>query len=221
MESLDETNALLRQILNQLAQPKLGFTEAPTLFWIYANRSNNCLWYTMKNGKEIVPIEATALTAYLKEIKFEKVTRRNKEETKLRVYLKGDRYYCIESGYDTHFSKSLLSCIASLNPEKLVAAPITISPTTGTDDSVLFCRCYYKDEPIFAPYNEETNWREIAVKAKANCPKKPNNFFPQHPDEIAPQHSEQLMSKHGELTEEDSKGFPERLTDPTDWIPES
>ena len=167
-----EATILLRQILEVLSKPKLGFCDAPSTVWIYANRSNNCLWYTIVNGDQIVPIDSTALTAYLLEIKFEKVTRRNKEETKLRVYLKGDRYYCIEPGYDTHFSKGLLSCIASLSIEQVLSNPITISPSAGSDDSVLFCRCYYKDEPIFAPYNEHTDWRNVAMRAKMICPRK-------------------------------------------------
>lgn len=167
-----EATVILRQILEALSKPKLGFTDAPSTFWIYANRSNNCLWYTIVNGNEIVPLEAAALTAYLQEIKFEKVTRRNKEEIKLRVYLKGDRSYCIESGHDTNFSKGLLSCIVALNIEQVLNAPITICPTAGADDSVLFCRCYYKDKLIFAPYNEHTDWRNVAMRAKMVCPRK-------------------------------------------------
>ena len=171
LQQVQETNYLLRQLLAQASKPKLGFCDAPNLFWIYANRSNNCLWYTLKSGSEIVPIEHDAITAYLEEIKFEKVTRKNKEITKLRVFLRGDRQYCIECGHDTNFAKGLLCAIASLSLEKVLAHPITITPQPGDDGDVLFCRCFYQDEVIFASYSEETNWRDIAIKAKSNCPK--------------------------------------------------
>lgn len=172
LQQVQETNYLLRQMLAQMSKPKLGFTDTPDLFWVYANRNNNCLWYTIVNENEIVPIQSSAITAFLEEIKFEKVTRNDEEGTKLRVYLRGDRRYCIESGYNTNFAKGLLCAIASLSLEKVLAHPITIAPEAGEKKkSVLFCRCFYQDELIFVPYDENTNFREIATKAKSNCPK--------------------------------------------------
>ena len=97
LTALAQQNALLSQILDQLKQPKLGLVETPSTLWIYANRSNNCPWYTIRDG-EVFPVQQSALTGYLEELKFEKVERRGKEVIKLQAFIKGDRPYCVESG---------------------------------------------------------------------------------------------------------------------------
>ncbi|MBE9178722.1 hypothetical protein IQ268_09130 [Oculatella sp. LEGE 06141] len=164
--ALTRQTELLSAIVNHLKQPQLGLTEAPALMRIYANRSNNCLWYIVHNG-EVVPVTATALTGYLQELRFETVDRRGKPVVKLQAYLKGDRPYCVESGYDSHFSKGLLSAVAALEPQQL-QQPITLSPQPGTDESVLFCRMYAMGNPVKAPYDDQTNWKMVARRAIAN-----------------------------------------------------
>ena len=166
---LKQQNELLTAILAELRQAKaadLGFTDAPTLYRIYANRSNNCLWYTVRAG-EVIPIAHSALTGYLQELKFEQVERRGKPVTKLMTYLKGDRPYCIESGYDSQFSKGLLAAIAQLTSAQLTR-PITIIPQPGEDDAVLFCRVLLNAEPVIATYDDQTNWRDVAQTALKN-----------------------------------------------------
>lgn len=166
LTAIVQQNQLLSQILDQLKQPKLGFCDAPSTLWIYANRSNGCTWYSIRDG-EVSPIEQGALTGYLQDLKFEKVERRGKETIKLQAFIKGDRPYCVESGYDSHFSKGLLSAIATLTPEQL-KLPITISPQPGTtDEAVLFARVYVGSEPVRATYDDETNWRAISQTAIA------------------------------------------------------
>jgi hypothetical protein len=159
-------NELLSQILEQLKQPKLGLTEAPSLVRIYANRSNNCDWYTIRDGV-VVPIAETALTGYLEELRFEKVERRGKEVVKLQAFVRGDRPYCVESGYDSNFSKGLLVAVAALTPQQL-RSPITIAPQPGSDESVLFCRVFTGSELIRSSYDEQTDWRSVSQKALGN-----------------------------------------------------
>lgn len=163
LAAITQQNELLSQILNELRKPQLGLVEAPTLYRIYANRSNNCLWYTVRDG-EVQPIIQTALTGYLQSLKFEKVERRGKEVTKLMLYIRADRSYCIESGYESHFSKGLLATIASLNPEQ-IKLPITVMPQAGEDESVLFCRVFVAGQPIMATYNEQTDFRSLSRQA--------------------------------------------------------
>lgn len=159
-------NELLSQILAQLKQPKLGLVEAPSVLWIYANRSNNCLWYSIRDG-EVAPIQQTALTGYLEELRFEKVERRGKEVVKLQAFVKGDRPYCVESGYDSNFSKGLLAACALLTPQQ-IRSPISISPQAGNDESVLFCRMFAGSELVKASYDEQTNWRAVSQQAINN-----------------------------------------------------
>ena len=155
----------LREILAHLQQPKLGFGEAPALCRIYANRSNGCNWYTVKDG-EAQPIEHASVTSYVTELKFEKVTRRGKETAKLHVCLQGDRPYCIESGHDSHFSKCILSAISVTPKALLQSQPLTIAPQAGDDESVLFARVYIAGNQVVAPYSEQTDWRSVALAAK-------------------------------------------------------
>jgi hypothetical protein len=166
---LKQQNELLTAILVELRQAKpanLGFTDTPLLYRIYANRSNNCLWYTVRAG-EVQPIAHSALTGYLQDLKFEQVERRGKPVTKLMTYLKGDRLYCVESGYDSQFSKGLLAAIAQLTPAQLTH-PITLMPQPGEDDAVLFCRVLLAAELVMASYDDQTNWRDVAQTAMKN-----------------------------------------------------
>jgi hypothetical protein len=94
-------------------------------------------------------------------LKFEKVERRGKEVYKLLTTIQADKLYSLESGYDSHFSKGLLMALAALNAQQ-IQQPITIQPAAGDDDAVLFCRVWAGSEIIKAPYNDDTDWREIA-----------------------------------------------------------
>lgn len=163
LAALAQQNQLLGQILDQLKQPKLGLVETPSTLWIYANRSNNCPWYTIRDG-EVFPVQQSALTGYLTELKFEKVERRGKESIKLQAFFMGDRPYCVESGHDAHFSKGLLSAIAVTTAKQLMQ-PITIAPQPGEDEAVLFCRVFVGSEPVRASYNDDTDWRAISRAA--------------------------------------------------------
>lgn len=158
---------LLTAILLELQKanaPKLGFTEPPTPVWIYANRSNGCNWYRVKDGNP-EPIAHLALTGYLEKVEIEMVERRNKEAEKFRLYLKGDRPYVVESGKDTHFTKGIVAALALMTPSQL-KQPITIMPQAGSDDSVLFCKIFSAGQGIFAPYGEDTNWKNVGKMAR-------------------------------------------------------
>jgi hypothetical protein len=167
LTALNRQQQLLEMILGTLERPKLGFhNDAGTVF-VYCNRSRDCLWYTLDAGNP-VPISHTALTGYLRQLKFEKCQRRGKEVHKLLTTIQGDRLYSLESGHDSHFSKGILSAISILTPQQLLQ-PITIQPVAGDDESVLFCRVWADSEQVKAPYDDSTDWRETAKRAIANC----------------------------------------------------
>ncbi len=156
---------LLKQLVAAINKPKLGLHSEAGSCKIYCNRQHGGLWYTLNGEPSDVP--QTALTGYLKELRFENTERRKKETCKLLITMQADRTYILECGYDTHFSKSLLTAIATLTPEQLYS-PITLQPTPGTsDESVLFCRVWVGSELVMASYNEQTNWQEIWEQALA------------------------------------------------------
>jgi hypothetical protein len=156
---------LLKQLVAAINKPKLGLHSEAGNCKVYCNRHNGYLWYTLNNS-EPSAIADTALTGYLRELKFEKCERRGKEVYKLLVTILADRTYILESGHDTHFAKGLLAAIATLTPQELYA-PVTIQPQPGTDESVLFCRFWIGNELVMANYNEQTEWREISKQAIA------------------------------------------------------
>lgn len=165
LAALTQQNELLAKILSSLNRPHLGLSnQLPGPLKIYANRSNGGLWYSVRDGV-VQPIEAIALTGYLRNLSFEEVERRGKPTHKLLTEIQGDRLYVIESGYDSHFSKGLLAAVATLTAAQL-QQPITLQPQAGQDESVLFCRVYGTDgAPIKATYNDETDWRSISKSA--------------------------------------------------------
>ena len=165
---ISQQNILLQQLVDTLQQGRnLGFGESPKARFIYCNRSNNCLWYWLNDAREVVPISHSALTCYVEKLEFRQVERRGKETWKTHLHVRGDRRYILEAGYDSNFSKSLLSALAALTPEQLQQT-ITIEAQAADSDEVLFCRAYINGDLIFAPWDEQTDWRFIAKRAIAN-----------------------------------------------------
>lgn len=160
----------LRQISAALtAKPQtLGFGPTPkSQVWIFANRTKGGVWYTLDADNKPVIIEHPALTGYLRKLEFKEVVRRKEKTYKLHCYLEADTTYVLESSSVSHFSKGLLSAIASMKPEQL-HVPITIVPSASTEnEEVLFCNIYQGREQIFAPYDEHTDWKTLSRTAVA------------------------------------------------------
>ncbi|MHC0067673.1 hypothetical protein ACWATR_33070 [Nostoc sp. UIC 10890] len=163
LAALMRQEELLKQLVASINKPKLGLHSEAGNCKIYCNRQHGGLWYTL-NG-EPSDISQTALTGYLKELRFENTERRKKETCKLLITIQADRTYILESGYDTHFSKCILAAIATLTPQQLYS-PITLQPQPGTtDESVLFCRVWVESELIMTNYNDQTDWKVTARQA--------------------------------------------------------
>lgn len=165
---LAQQNTLLQQLIDLLQQKQpLGFSEPPYPRYIYCNRSNNCLWYWLNEAREVVPIPQTALTCLVEKLEFKQVERRGKETWKVHLHVRADRRYILEAGYDSNFSKSLLSVLSILTPQQL-QHPLTLEVQAADSDEVLFCRVYISGELIFAPWDENTSWKVVAKRAIAN-----------------------------------------------------
>ncbi|WP_242054177.1 hypothetical protein [Nostoc sp. FACHB-888] len=80
---------LLKQLIASINKPKVGLHSDAGNCRIYCNRHNGSLWYTLNNS-EASAITQTALTGYLKELKFEKCERRGKEVYKLLITIQAD-----------------------------------------------------------------------------------------------------------------------------------
>jgi hypothetical protein len=162
--------------LEAIAHPQqsakaLGFCEAPReSLYVFCNRKHGGVWYSLDENSNPTVIEHGALEGYLKDLKFEKVSRkagRNAEEvSKLHIVIEGDRRYTLECGAQTQFSKGVLSAIATLTPEAISKQTITLVPSPSTDsDDVLFCNVYTGGQRIYAPYDSQTDFRKVAGTA--------------------------------------------------------
>ncbi|MEH2045913.1 hypothetical protein [Nostoc sp.] len=92
LASLMRQEELLKQLVASINKPKLGLHNEAGSCKIYCNRHNGSLWYTLNNG-EPQAIAQSALTGYLKELRFENAERRNKETSKLLTTIQANRTY--------------------------------------------------------------------------------------------------------------------------------
>jgi hypothetical protein len=160
----------LRRIADAQAPPKkLGFGEAPkTTRYVFCNRKHGGVWYSLNDQSQPVNIEHPALTGYIRKLEFKETIRREEKSHKLHCYIEADRMYVLESSATAHFSKGLMSAIAQVTPDEL-KEPITIHPQASTENGeVLFCNLYQGDRQVFAPYDDQTDWKRVAGAAKKN-----------------------------------------------------
>jgi hypothetical protein len=158
----------LRQIKEALAPTKqvLGFGPAPkSQIYIFCNRKNGGVWYTLDSESQPVNIEQQALTGHIRKLEFKETVRRGEKSHKLHCYIEADQLYVLEGSAAAHFSKGLLSAIAFLTPEQL-RQPLTIAPQPSTENAeVLFCNVYQDDKQVFAPYDDQTDWKRVSRNA--------------------------------------------------------
>ncbi|PSB09854.1 hypothetical protein C7B61_11090 [filamentous cyanobacterium CCP1] len=175
-----QQNVLLQQIVDVLKQQStaplqphrkytLGFGESPRPKYIYCNRSQGGLWYSLADdaSRTPQPIAHPALTCLVDRLEFKQVERRGRETWKTHLHVKADRLYILEAGYDSNFSRSLISALSVMTALQL-QQPITIEVQAADTEEVLFCRVYSNGELIFAPWDEQTDWRKVARRAIAN-----------------------------------------------------
>ena len=168
LQQISQQNLLLQQLVDLLRQKQpLGFSEAPRPRYIYCNRSQNCLWYWLNDSREAMPILQTALTCVVEKLEFKQVERRGKDTWKVHLHVRADRRYILEAGYDSNFSKSLLSALSVITAPQL-SQPLTIEVQAADSEEVLFCRVYANGELVFAPWDDSTTWKVVAKRAIAN-----------------------------------------------------
>ena len=167
-------------------QQTLGFGAAPkSQVYVFCNRKNAGVWYTLDSQSQPVNIEYSALTGIIRKLEFKETVRRNEKSHKLHCYIEADQLYVLEGSATAHFCKGLLSAIAFLTTEQL-KEPITIVPQPSTENAeVLFCNVYQDSKQVFAPYDEQTQWKAVsrtaldAVRAANPDPAQPTSQAPQ------------------------------------------
>jgi hypothetical protein len=170
----------LQQLRAELAPAKqlLGFGAAPkSQVYVFCNRKNSGIWYSLDSQSQPVDIEQQSLTGYIRKLEFKETVRRNEKSHKLHCIIEADCLYCLESSSKAHFSKGLLSAIASLPPLAL-RQPITIVPQPSSENGeVLFCNIYQSSKQVFAPYDDQTDWK-LAARAAIDAVRLANGEAP-------------------------------------------
>jgi hypothetical protein len=167
VQALEAIAQQLQKLTEALAPTKqlLGFGEAPkSETYVFCNRNNGGVWYTLNEQNQPNIIEQQALTGYVRKLEFSKVQRRGKETCKLRCTIQAECTYVLESAHDSNFSKGMISAIAFLSPKELRES-ITVVPQASTQSAeVLFCNIYQDGKQVFAPYDDQTDWK-LAARA--------------------------------------------------------
>jgi hypothetical protein len=165
--SLNAIALELRRIADAKAPRQLlGFGPAPkSQVYVFCNRKHGGVWYSLDDKSHPINIEHPALTGIIRKLEFKETIRRNEKSHKLHCYIEADRLYVLESSATAHFSKGLLNAIALLTPSELKQM-VTIVPQPSTENpEVLFCNLYQGDKQVFAPYDEQTDWKRVSRTA--------------------------------------------------------
>ena len=92
LAALTRQEELLKRLIATLDKPKLGLHNDAGTCKIYCNRQHGHLWYSLDADRNPKPITATALTVYLKDLKFEQTERRGKPCHKLLATIVAIRF---------------------------------------------------------------------------------------------------------------------------------
>lgn len=159
--AMDAIARSLEAIANCLMQQEqLGFGLTPGKRLIYCNGFEGQSWYYLNEQQQALPIVAPALTCRVQFLEF----RHKQQSWKTHCHVQADRPYCLESDYNSPFSKSLLLAIASLTPEQL-QQPITIEALPATDPTGLTCRVYVGGTQVLNQFGKTPKWKEVARQA--------------------------------------------------------
>lgn len=145
----------------------LGFGESPSGLAIFCNRANTNTWYTLSQDSQPVELPYPALTGYLISIEFIKGEFKKKPTCKLRFKMMAHRPCTLEAGAESTFTKGFLSAIASLTPEQL-RSPIVIEAVPADEETVLFCKVWSGGQKVRTRWDETTDWKVVARRAKDN-----------------------------------------------------
>jgi hypothetical protein len=143
-----------------LSKQKLGFGPSPGRTYIYVNRTQGCNWYSLTTEGKPEPIVHLALTGYVVGLEIRSVQRRGQPVDKLHLHVQANRYYILEAGVQSTFSKGAIAALATLKPEDLLQ-PITLEPVAGDSDEVLFARLFLKGEPIRTSWDDQTDFQTL------------------------------------------------------------
>lgn len=163
---MQDIAASLHRIADALAQREhpLGFGPSPGRKFVFVNRRQGYNWYHLGHDGSPMPITEPAISGYVCGLELSQVQRNGQEVAKLRLHLRADQHYVLESGAQTVFSKGLVSALTRLTPDDLLE-PLTIEPQAAENGEVLFARVYRHGEPIYAPWEDDTDFGRLTQQA--------------------------------------------------------
>jgi hypothetical protein len=145
-------------LINQ--QQQLGFGITPGKRMIYCDGSQSQTWYYLSEQQQPIPIGAPALTCRVQGVEF----LQQQQRWKTHCHVQADRLYCLESDYNSPFSKALLLAFACLSAEQL-KHPITIEALPTPNQTGLTCRVYAAGVQILNKFGKTPKWKDVARQA--------------------------------------------------------
>jgi hypothetical protein len=141
---------------------RLGFGPDRTM--VFVNDRYNCTWYRME-GDNHVPIKANFLYGRIANLDIKPRKDEGRPSHHLYVTVEADRRYLLQTGYNNHFAKGFLAAVARMTPVQL-REPVWIQPQkTG---KTTLCNIKQHDVLIKSYYNNQSDWRAIAIQATKN-----------------------------------------------------
>ena len=153
----------------------LGFQESSGKTIVYCNPSDGKGWYTLgsldSQGVREQVYQPSYIKGFVTDLKFVNQTRRNKDVVKMHLCLScgSSGEFILESGSESCFTRSVLAIFAAVVNLEVLRSPLTIFSYLSESQESLFASITMADgsKPKLQ-WNNESDWRAIAAKAKRN-----------------------------------------------------
>lgn len=168
--SVSALTEILQRLERLESAQQLGLGHPPITRRIHCKRSHGCLWYFWDGGKkEALPIEAPAVTGYVRELRVEQGEYKNQATYNLLLTLDcGPQWFILDAGATSTFARGLILALAHLTPEQL-RQPITVAPQAGDEEKVLLCRVWSGRDVVKADWpSDSEEFRPLLRDAIAN-----------------------------------------------------
>ncbi|MBW4557309.1 MAG: hypothetical protein KME59_15455 [Trichormus sp. ATA11-4-KO1] len=149
---------------------KLGLCNPPEPVYLYVKNGESngefYLWYHYDIDKDkTIPVQQTALTGYLSELRLTTKEYKGKDNFKLDIVVASDEIYIIRTGVETNFAKTFLLSASQVYD---FSKPLIIAVTSG-DENTVFCRLYDASTKvrIRREWNPNADWGSLIAEIQS------------------------------------------------------
>jgi hypothetical protein len=170
--TLVERIAHALEIFTGVSQREVGFSDAPAGVptFIFVKNEGEYLWYqwNFDNNRQI-PIAQKFLTGVITDLQQFDKEWQGKPMPKLRISVKADKNYIIQTGLDSVFARGFLLHFGELSSAQIGQA-ITIgvvpNDTSQGSAATVFCDLYADGERVIAEWDRDANPQDLLTEAQ-------------------------------------------------------